>query len=207
MVPEFTPWPKIARLNRDIVITEKIDGTNAAIGVLGAEEQADLGIWTPGVDEEPAPLVYAQSRTRIITPEQDNFGFARWVADHADLLGPLLGPGVHFGEWWGSGIQRGYGQSTKRFSLFNTARWSDLGTESWIGVVPVLYEGLWSQYAVEATLELLREEGSMAAPGFAAEGIVIYHTAAKTMFKITLEGDARSKGEELAALQEASKHK
>lgn len=30
MSPEFRPWPKIARLNRDIVITEKIDGTAAA---------------------------------------------------------------------------------------------------------------------------------------------------------------------------------
>ena len=31
--PVFQGWPKIARLNRDIIITEKLDGTNAAIGV------------------------------------------------------------------------------------------------------------------------------------------------------------------------------
>ena len=29
--PPFRDWPKIARLNRDVVITEKIDGTNGAI--------------------------------------------------------------------------------------------------------------------------------------------------------------------------------
>ena len=27
----FEPWPKIPRLKRDIIITEKIDGTNAQI--------------------------------------------------------------------------------------------------------------------------------------------------------------------------------
>ena len=27
----FEAWPKIARLNRDCIITEKIDGTNAAV--------------------------------------------------------------------------------------------------------------------------------------------------------------------------------
>ena len=32
-VPEFKPWPKIPRLRRSIVITEKIDGTNAIIHV------------------------------------------------------------------------------------------------------------------------------------------------------------------------------
>ena len=28
---EFSPFPKIARLSREIVITEKLDGTNASI--------------------------------------------------------------------------------------------------------------------------------------------------------------------------------
>lgn len=60
---EFTPFPKIARLNRTVVVTEKIDGTNAAVGV------TEDGV------------VYAQSRKRVITPEQDNFGFATWVRD------------------------------------------------------------------------------------------------------------------------------
>lgn len=201
----FTAWPKIARLNRRIVITEKIDGTNAAVGVLDAAAQAELGIWTPGVDDAPEPLVYAQSRTRIITPDDDNFGFAKWVADHAPALAAALGPGLHFGEWWGSGIQRGYGlvNGDKRFSLFNTERWAQPeARESLLGLdgdavrpVPVLYEGPYSPQHIEAAVEHLRELGSKAAPGFMQpEGIVVYHTAARTMFKVTLEKDEEHKG-------------
>lgn len=190
----FQPWPKIARLNRDVVITEKIDGTNAAIGV------TEDG------------FVYAQSRTRIITPDQDNFGFARWVYDHQADLAYALGPGLHFGEWWGLGIQRGYGLEEKRFSLFNTARYGFLADPDYVAqlegpqlvhVVPVLYEGPidppdpgHSVAPWEAAVDRLRWQGSVAAPGFKKpEGIVVFHTAAKTMFKVTLEGDEKPKGQ------------
>jgi hypothetical protein len=152
---EFTPFPKVARLNRNIIITEKIDGTNAAVGV--TEEGQ----------------VYAQSRTRLITPDQDNFGFARWVQEHAEALAAFLGVGVHFGEWWGLGIQRGYGLDHKRFSLFNSARW---GEALWapsvpvepkeLDVVPVLYQGPFDQGAIQDSLAMLRDDGSRAAPGF-----------------------------------------
>ena len=33
-MPEFVPFPKIARLHREVVISEKIDGTNASVTVL-----------------------------------------------------------------------------------------------------------------------------------------------------------------------------
>lgn len=193
---EFRSFPKIARLNRDIIITEKIDGTNAAIGILSAEQQADLGIWTPGADAEPAPRVYAQSRKRIITPEDDNFGFAKWVANNAVFLADTLGPGLHFGEWWGEGIQRGYGLKGKRFSLFNVAKW---GSYTWPDgenmSVPVLYKGPMSTVATENALDILRIDGSHAALGYLnPEGIVIFHTASRTMFKVTLEGDEKPKG-------------
>lgn len=191
-MPEFRPWPKIARLNRDIIITEKIDGTNAAVYI-------------------PDPLdiegeVYAQSRTRIITPGKhtDNAGFAGWVKYHEDELRVLLGPGLHFGEWWGNGIQRGYGLAGKRFSLFNVRRFGYLNEiappELGIGTVPVLYEGPFGWPAGLrdpwiVVMEYLRNVGSLAAPGFMRpEGIVIFHTAASTMFKVTLEGDEKPKG-------------
>lgn len=92
---EFKPWPKIARLNRDIVITEKIDGTNAAVGIV-AWDELDI----PNDDHIPPALlavsdangreyaVYAQSRKRLITPDDDNFGFAGWVAENAETLYP-----------------------------------------------------------------------------------------------------------------------
>lgn len=180
--PEFRPWPKIARLNRDMVITEKIDGTNAAVGVTEDGE------------------VYAQSRTRIITPEADNFGFAKWVAQHAGLLAELLGPGLHFGEWWGQGIQRNYGLKEKRFSLFNVARYREAAENNpdWWGLmdtVPVLYEGPMSTVTIDNAVEVLRATGSRAVPGWMQpEGVVVYHEAAKTLFKVTLEGDEKPKG-------------
>ncbi len=122
---EFVPFPKIPRLLRDIVITEKIDGTNAGILIVTPESRED----EPDLGEDYAPLevtppgVYASSRKRWITPERDNFGFARYVEENAEALTAILGPGMHFGEWWGAGIQRRYDQPAKRFSLFNLRKW------------------------------------------------------------------------------------
>lgn len=171
---EFREFPKMARLNREVVITEKINGTNAQVAI------ADDGV-----------TMFVGSRTRWITPEDDNFGFARWAyANKEELL--KLGPGRHFGEWWGNGIQCGYGlpQGDKRFSLFNVARWGDDAVRpACCGVVPVLYRGPFTTAAVEAALETLRKEGSKAVPFMNPEGIVVYHTAANMGFKVTLEDD------------------
>jgi hypothetical protein len=173
----FAEFPKIARLNRECVISEKIDGTNGQI-IIGEDG-----------------AIAAGSRSRLITPEQDNFGFAAWVRDHADEL-RTLGVGRHFGEWWGSGIQRGYGltKGEKRFSLFNAERWGET-RPSCCGVVPVLFRGLFSTAAVESCLQQLRDHGSVAAPGFVKpEGVVIWHAAAQVGFKVTLERDSEWKG-------------
>ena len=177
----FEAWPKIARLNRDCVITEKIDGTNAAVIV------TDDG------------TVGAQSRTRLITPDQDNFGFARWVYDNAEALTSALGTGRHFGEWWGSGIQRGYGlpKGEKRFSLFNVNRYkdADLSELPSVALVPTLYVGPFTTSGVAETVERLARFGSLAAPGFdKPEGVVVFHTAAQTVFKVTVEKDEAPKG-------------
>lgn len=179
---EFQPWPKIARLNRDIIVTEKIDGTNAAVLI---SEDGRVG---------------AQSRKRLITPDDDNFGFAAWAAANAGALVDLLGPGRHFGEWWGSGIQRGYGLANgeRRFSLFNTARYGemDLGRVDGLGTTPVLYHGPYAHFDQELLLDDLEAQGSAAAPGFMRpEGIVIFHVAANEMFKVTLENDEQPKGQ------------
>lgn len=178
---EFKAWPKTPRLNRDITITEKIDGTNAAVIVT---EDGQVG---------------AQSRNRLIRVGDDNYGFAAWVADNAEALADILGPGHHFGEWWGSGIQRGYGlvKGEKRFSLFNTHRYgkADLSAVEGLGVVPVLYQGPFSQGAIDRALLLLREGGSAAADGFInPEGVIVYHSASGIVFKALLEGDDVPKG-------------
>ncbi len=174
---EFESFQKLARLSRECVITEKIDGTNGCIAI------GDDGSFFVG------------SRTRWITPEDDNFGFARWAQNNREEL-LTLGPGRHFGEWWGGSIQRGYGLMEKRFSLFNTHRWSDaLGERpACCHVVPVLFQGIFTQQAVDSTLASLATAGSFAAPGFMdPEGIVLFHTAASALFKKTIKGDEEGK--------------
>ncbi len=173
---DFVEFPKMARLSREIFITEKIDGTNASITI------TEDGQFLTG------------SRTRWITPMDDNHQFAAWALMNKDEL-MKLGPGSHFGEWWGSGIQRGYGlaKGEKRFSLFNVSRWA---TErpACCHVVPVLYQGPFDMGAINGRLDVLASNGSAAAPGFMKpEGIVIYHTAANLYFKKTLEKDEMSK--------------
>lgn len=190
----FRGWPKTPRLFRDCVVTEKIDGTNAAIGIYPADQPVigDITkcLFTEGVDGTMW-LIYAQSRNRIITPENDNYGFAKWVYDNATTLIADLGVGLHFGEWWGQGIQRGYGLDHREFSLFNTAKWASKVFSTWnLGAVPVLSQHTFSTNEVSRCIDMLNECGSLAAPGFKpAEGVVAYHSAASQVFKALIDND------------------
>jgi hypothetical protein len=175
---EFIGFPKIPRLSRQCVITEKIDGTNGCIA------------W-----DETLQYMLVGSRSRWINTNDDNFGFAKWASANVEEL-KRLGPGVHHGEWWGQGIQRGYGLKEKRFSLFNTSKWSDeMVRPACCHVVPVILSGVFSTFDVETCLEMLRNEGSLAAPGFMnPEGVVVYHRAGNLMFKKTIKNDDIPKG-------------
>jgi hypothetical protein len=201
---EFQAFPKIPRFRRNVVITEKIDGTNAQVGIgelsydnLSASIWADPTILATYTDDAQDRLliVRAGSRKRWLTLDQDNFGFARYVKDNAAALAQL-GPGRHFGEWWGKGIQRGYGLDEKRFSLFSAARWgSEPNLPLCCNVVPLLYAGPFDIGIIEEQLDWLRVDGSQAEPGYQRpEGVVIYHTHSKTLFKMTLDGDDEAKG-------------
>jgi hypothetical protein len=218
----FIEFPKMARLSREVIITEKIDGTNASVCIVSGSMVTHPEAVAHRFDSvtQTDLVMLAGSRTRWITPADDNFGFARWVADNAEALW-ALGEGAHFGEWWGSGIQRGYGlpKGEKRFSLFNVSRWVlagqtpgvrskawDNATKTWketmqdvlpacCGLVPVLYRGDFTQAAWENSLTALTTVGSVAAPGFMKpEGIVVFHTAAMVGFKKTIEKDDKPKG-------------
>ncbi|MFJ9694928.1 RNA ligase family protein [Kitasatospora sp. NPDC101183] len=192
--PEFTAWPKTARLFRDAIYTEKIDGTNAGIHI------SDDG------------QVVAQSRKRLLTPDEDNYGFARWVEANAAELARVLGPGLHFGEWWGQGIQRRYGLDERRFSLFNVDRWtSEVDGESMasrtkqsslcgvLDVVPVLYRGRFCEEMIVFAMAELRRAGSFAVPGFMnPEGICVYHSQSRTVYKVTLDNNDHGKWEATA---------
>ena len=182
---EFEEFPKIARLSRECTITEKIDGTNGCI-FIGEDGTFKVGSRTRWLDQTTG----------------DNHGFMLWALTNKDEL-LKLGTGRHFGEWWGSGIQRGYGlqKGEKRFSLFNTYKWSDaLGQRpACCGVVPVIYNGLFHTAATDAALDQLRVQGSVAAPGFMQpEGIIIYHHAANLYLKRTLSKDEEWKGKQAA---------
>lgn len=171
---QFVPFPKIARLVSECTVTEKIDGTNACVIVTDDGRQ-----------------VFAQSRSRIIVPGDDNFGFAAWVKQHAEQL-QELGPGHHHGEWWGLGIQRVYGQTRKRFSLFNTARWGDASLRpECCDVVPVLWSGDFVGAPFYEIEQNLRTHGSAAAPGFMRpEGFVVYHHRLNAYLKHPFDKEA-----------------
>jgi hypothetical protein len=186
----FTPFPKMARLQREVIITEKIDGTNAQIFI------TDDGRMLTG------------SRNRWITPEDDHYDFAKWARDNKDEL-MQLGPGSHFGEWWGQGIQRNYGLDERRFSLFNVSRWCLHGETpqpiptadprivkmqevlpACCHLVPILRRGINITTMADSALHELKQRGSVAAPGYMhPEGIVVFHVAGNVGFKMTLDND------------------
>lgn len=192
---EFVPFPKMARLSREIIVTEKLDGTNASVCITSGEAQADDPFVIARLEQASGPplCMYVGSRTRWITPKEDNHGFAAWVKENADSLFEL-GEGHHFGEWWGRGIQRTYSRPDRAFSLFNTTRWA-VDRPACCDVVPELYRGEFGQSPIMKALCALEKNGSVAQPGFMKpEGIVIYHCAAGVGFKKTIEKDESPKG-------------
>lgn len=101
-----TPYPVI-RFRGSV----KLHGTNAGVRL-----------------QEDGTLV-AQSRSRDITVEDDNAGFAAFVAQNEAVLRRVMefegitqdNPGVLYGEWCGGNIQKGVAlnQLTKRFVAFS----------------------------------------------------------------------------------------
>lgn len=195
---DFPAFGKIPRLHRDVVITEKIDGTN---GLVFVTEQANSITYSGEAagflyHVEDGTCIAAGSRNRWLKPSDDNFGFCEWVYANADEL-VKLGPGHHYGEWWGKGINRGYGASLRMWSLFNVTKWGDSAVRpSCCDVVPVLAKGSGALLNghVSNALDMLRLQGSYAWPGFKnPEGLVVYHEAANQLFKVTLENDEAPK--------------
>lgn len=189
---EFVEWRKIFRFYRDFEITEKIDGTN---GVL---------YWTPamgepgGLAEVDGLALYAGSRNRWLSLDADNHQFAEWATDNATALRPL-GPGYHFGEWMGYGIQRGYGLSEKFFLLFDFDRFAKLQAEAGyripVGCVPHIADVPGDQLNERITeiLDDLRAKGSWHNGFERPEGIVLKHKQSGVRFKVLLEGDETPK--------------
>jgi len=232
---DFTPMPKTPRLDRSCVITEKLDGTNASIHIkpvterpktrdvvcpLEPEAPSDSG-WLV-VKDGKAWVMAAASRNRWLMPASisgdkstDNYGFAAWAYEHASELVDL-GEGSHFGEWYGSGIQRGYGLKDRVFALFNVNRWKsyhhpwslDMVTggrrgadavlaPACVDVVPVLGVGdFYSTNVVNDCFEMLANFGSFARAQHykKPEGIMVFHSASRQLFKMTYDLDKQGKG-------------
>lgn len=221
MTIAFKAFPKIPRLASPFTITEKLDGSNGTIVIASVAEatersldgtlrlsermQADIVATVPNGDDDTF-LIFAQSRNRFITPQSDNSCFAAWVKANAEILVEKLGPGHHAGEWWGSGIQRGYGlpKGERRFSLFNVGRFRRPGLPGFdpkrhvnpfvpdigLDVVPIMSEWLFDHdlrdisHAVDRAIMDLTLNGSHAAPGFnRPEGVVLYHGRSGQLFK------------------------
>lgn len=215
---EFREWPSTARIFRDITITEKLDGTNACV----IFERAPYPNLSPDAcnlrtirDGDQAYYTYAQSRNRLITPSKDNAGFAKWVEQNAERLFYVLGEGRHYGEWWGQGIGRKYDMDRKVFSIFNTAGWYKeevngltittsrafraFGSGLNINVVPVLFQGMFSEETIRDYAHWLKTHGSYATHEYTGdnfknpEGICIYHKSADIVLKYTLDNNDKHK--------------
>lgn len=118
--------------------TVKLHGTNAAIA------------------QDVEGTVWCQSRTNVITPQSDNAGFAMFehlnhsmfttMFEQARLCKQISGEQaiVIFGEWCGSGIQKGIGltQLPKMFVIFGIARVDGEGEREWFtpDEVRIVYE-------------------------------------------------------------------
>lgn len=198
----FRGYPKIPRLYRPIRISEKLNGTNAAV-CIATEHPSDslLPHYTWVEVNGIAMYVWAQSRTRCISPEGDNYGFAVWVAENSQALAESLGPGRWFGEWAGKGIQGPYNSYTslKTFLLFPQDHLPNSAYEHHYenylySFVPILYEGPFSEDIIQECVEILRQEGSYAYPGAQAEGIVVEFLQPGYKFKVLLKNDEESKG-------------
>jgi hypothetical protein len=204
----FEKFPSLTRFSHGWTITEKLDGTNAQILIV---RNADVtnDAWVNGFvlastrdgaeawDDRLSILAGSRSQLLTTTKQGDNHGFARFVADNAEMLFATLGAGRHFGEWVGKGVnKRHYNLDEKVFVLFNTHRWTDAELPPRLRVVPVLFEGYADNPGAEAekALAALRENGSAFAPGFTnPEGIVMRHGPSGTLFKKTFDYDEQGK--------------
>lgn len=198
---EFKSWGSTTRENKNKTITEKLDGTNACIVAQNGK-------------------VTAQSRKRIITPEDDNYGFAKWVYENAGALLDTLGYGYHYGEWYGEGIQKNpLGIEGKRFALFHPTKYTEangyeLNKVDGLETVPLLHHGQCDVWTIPNIMQDLDTYGSKVkgakttevnVPGLdevifnraaSAEGIIIWNNETRTRTKMLLENDAFHKWEQ-----------
>ncbi len=183
---KFPKYPKTQRLeNETITISEKIDGTNGLIRICPAP-------WEGGRRD-----IIAGSRSKWLIPGKtrswDNHGFGQWVEDNRQELYKLP-DGDHYGEWYGRGINRGYGLKEKRFMLFNRDRYGDLEDfPNGVEVETVLSSNIGVKElsdVLHVLTERLMKSGSEHVPGFAKpEGVILRFKLAGKVYKQVFDYD------------------
>jgi len=196
---EFKAFPKIEHYGKlHMTITQKIHGSNAQVyieKILQTEATHATYLGQPDsmtnivTFKDEYYRILAGSRTRWLTLDQDNFGFAAFVYLNQLEFVEKLGPGQHFGEWAGPGINSGEGLTQKTFVLFDWWKFpSKCPLPPQTVVVPVLHSGAVNQGTVDAVMADLQKNGSRLVPGFMRpEGVVI--TVAGTRYKKVFEAE------------------
>lgn len=117
----FFPWPEIEAFHQVRKFThhypELVEG-----GVVTYRPKVKLHGTNAAIQIHPDGTVVAQSRTNVITPRNDNMGFASWVEANKEFWAEKATTDgvVVFGEWCGRGIQSGVAVSEipKTFAIF-----------------------------------------------------------------------------------------
>lgn len=113
----FIPWTEIAlfhNVKKYVAAYPEILQGNPVVSYKG---KVKIHGMNGAVQVTPEGRV-AQSRTKILTPEDDNAGFANWVKESPDGWTPGY---IIFGEWCGKGIMKGVAISqvpSKNFAVF-----------------------------------------------------------------------------------------
>jgi hypothetical protein len=177
---KFEGFKKIPRLSKEMVITEKLDGTNGLIQITHNGE------------------FFVGSKSRWLKVDgskaTDNYGFGKWALENKEEL-LKLGTGKHFGEWVGLGInKRNYNLTDKKFVLFDVHKWNNENKPVCCEVVPVLYTGAFCTEKIKEVMNDLKVNGSKFSKNYMnPEGIIIYHTASKQLYKKTFDYDETGK--------------
>lgn len=118
----------------------KLHGTNAAVGLNGFKD-----------------YFWCQSRNKVLTPEDDNAGFAKFVQEKENTLHHIImdyflekegDEVILYGEWCGGSIQKGVAlnQLPKMFVIFDVQVNGEIQYNKLNGVLSYFKEGLVEYY-------------------------------------------------------------
>jgi len=200
---EFKRYPRIKRSLGlgNMLITEKIDGTNAMfviedkkLTLLGTHRRQLLMIGDPKLIEHYQHIPDLEYRESLMAeePRRAHFGFVGWCEDHKEEL-ESIGDGVYYGEWVTpevKGCQRYPYEGPPKLFLFCPQRWPEQRPQpACLDLVPTLYRGPFNEEMIQTVIDEL-DGDSVAFPGSDnPEGIIIELLQLKKLCKWTFGGN------------------